>query len=87
MKRKSTGMHVKYAQSAGIDIAKNEHWVVAPKVESGELEVKKYGGFTEDLESMSKWLAVREIQYVAMEATGVYWIPAYEYLERSGFEV
>ena len=80
-------MQVKYPHCAGIDIAKCEHFVAVPANAGGEQEVRSFGGFTEELERMVRWLKTCGIEQVAMEATGVYWIPAYELLESAGFEV
>jgi transposase len=49
--------------------------------------VQSFGAFTADLEAMADWLAQCGVTTVAMEATGVYWIPLFELLERRGFEV
>src|SRR4029077_19380221 len=49
--------------------------------------VRHFNAFTEDLFALADWLATCRITTVAMEATGVYWIPLFEILERRGFEV
>jgi transposase len=49
--------------------------------------VQCFGTFTEDLEKLADWLKECGIESVAMESTGVYWIPAFQILERHGFEV
>jgi len=48
--------------------------------------VKAFGNYTVDLQSIGKWLHEHQIKTVAMESTGVYWIPLFEELERQGFE-
>jgi len=72
--------------AAGIDIAHREHWCAVP---AGRCEkpVRSFGTFTEDLETMADWLHECGIKTVAMESTGVYWIPAFQILERRGFAV
>ena len=72
--------------AAGIDIGHREHWCAVP---SGRCEkpVRSFGTFTEDLEKMADWLHQCGIKTVAMESTGVYWIPAFQILERRGFAV
>lgn len=72
--------------AAGIDIAHREHWCAVP---AGRCEspVRAFGTFTEDLEAMADWLAECGIKTVAMESTGVYWIAAFQVLERRGFAV
>ena len=80
-------MEVKYPHCAGIDIAKSEHWVAIPAHVDGEHRVRRFGGFTQDLQELSSWLTQHEIEQVAMVATGVYWIAPYDLLDRDGFEV
>ena len=72
--------------AAGIDIAHREHWCAVP-ADRCEKSVRSFGTFTEDLEKMADWLQECGIKTVAMESTGVYWIPAFQILERRGFEV
>ena len=71
---------------AGIDIGSREHWAAAPPNE-GMANVLKFGSTTPELEMMADWLQAQGIESVAMESTGVYWIPAYELLESRGLEV
>ena len=75
--------------AAGIDIGSEEHWVAIgeDKVNPEESPVRKFGAFTCDVEALGDWLARKRIKTVAMESTGVYWIPVYELLERRGFTV
>jgi len=40
----------------------------------------------QDLQNIGKWLREHNVKTVAMESTGVYWIPLFEELERQGFE-
>jgi transposase len=49
--------------------------------------VRKFGTYTPDLEALADWLKRCDVDTVAMESTGVYWIPAYEILEERGFNV
>jgi transposase len=72
--------------AAGIDIGHREHWCAVAS-DRCEKPVRPFGTFTEDLEKMADWLQECGIQTVAMESTGVYWIPAFQILERRGFEV
>ncbi len=87
VRSKAPVMEVRYPRCAGIDIAKSEHWVALPAHVDGEHRVRKFGGFTQNLHELSSWLRRHEIEQVAMEATGVYWIAPYELLDRAGFEV
>jgi transposase len=72
--------------AAGIDIGSEEHWVAVPE-DRDEEPVRSFGCFTPDLHAMARWLKKCGITTVAMESTGVYWIPAYQILEEHGFEV
>jgi transposase len=49
--------------------------------------VRTFGTFTEDLHDPADWFKACGVTSVAMESTGVYWIPIYEILEQRGFEV
>lgn len=72
--------------AAGVDIGSREYFVAIPEGRDKE-SVKKFGTFTCDLKKITKWLKKNKINTVAMESTGVYWIPLYEYLESQDFEV
>jgi transposase len=74
-------------QVAGIDIGSREHWVCGPQREDGEPNVRVFGTTTPQLEELANWLLEQGVQSVAMESTGVYWIPVYELLESRGIEV
>ncbi|PTR14004.1 MULTISPECIES: IS110 family transposase [unclassified Pseudomonas] len=71
---------------AGIDVGSREHWV-AVNPGRGDNPVRKFSTFTDDLIALADWLASLKIKVVAMEATGVYWIPLFEVLDARGFEV
>ena len=74
------------AHAAGIDIGSCEHWVcVAPS--STEKNIQSFGCFTPDLIELADWLIECQVHSVAMEATGVYWIPLFQILEAKGLEV
>jgi transposase len=72
--------------AAGIDLGAKEHWVAVPEGRDQQ-NIRCYGTFTSDLEEMAGWLEKCGITSVAMEATGVYWIPIFQLLERRGFKV
>ena len=72
--------------AAGIDVGSDHHLVAVPEGRV-EVSVREFGTFTADLEALSAWLKKCGITTVAMESTGVYWIPLFEVLERRGFEV
>jgi len=75
-----------HPNAAGIDIGAERHWVSVPAGRDTEC-VRSFGCFTPDLYALSAWLKQCEIETVAMEATGVYWIPLFQILETQGFEV
>lgn len=72
--------------AAGIDIGATEIYVAVPNDQDPQ-PVKMFETFTEDLQNMVKWLKQCHVQTVAMESTGVYWIPVFQILEEAGFEV
>src|SRR2546426_11376820 len=72
--------------AAGVDLGSREHWVAVPE-DRAEQNVRCFGTFTSDLEALADWLKECGLTSVAMEATGVYWIPLFQLLERRGFEV
>jgi len=75
-----------HPDTAAIDIGSEQHWVAVP-ADRDEKPVRPFGCFTCDLRELGKWLKQCGIRSVAMESTGVYWIPLYEMLESEGFEV
>jgi transposase len=72
--------------AAGIDIGSEEHWVAVPE-DRDENPVRPFGCFTADLHAMASWLKECGVTTVAMESTGVYWIPPFQVLEEHGLEV
>jgi transposase len=72
--------------AAGIDVASEEMWVCVP-ADRAEPNVRTFGAFTADLEAIADWLRQCRITSVAMESTGVYWIPLYQILVERGFDV
>lgn len=72
--------------AAGIDIGADRHWVSVP-TDRDKDSVRSFGCFTADLYAMADWLKSCRIETVAMESTGVYWIPVFQILESKGFEV
>jgi len=73
-------------EAAGIDIGSKEHWACVP-AHSAQKNIRSFGTFTADLEALAAWFQECGVKTVAMEATGVYWIPVFQILERRGFEV
>lgn len=72
--------------AAGLDIGAEEIWACVPAGRATP-PVRVFGTFTPDLHALARWLAACQGKTVAMESTGVYWIPIYEILEARGFEV
>ena len=72
--------------AAGIDVGASSHFVAVPK-DRWEPSVREFDAYTADLYRLADWLAECGINNVAMESTGVYWIPLFGVLEERGFEV
>ena len=72
--------------AAGLDIGSEEIWACVPAGRD-DPSVRVFPTFTVDLHGLADWLAACQIETVAMESTGIYWIPVYEILESRGFEV
>jgi transposase len=72
--------------AAAVDIGSREH-MAAVNPDVTDAPVRAFGTFTHDLHDLAYWFKSHGVTSVAMESTGVYWIPAYEILEQHGFEV
>jgi transposase len=72
--------------AAGIDIGAREHWACVP-ADAAPNPVRKFGTFTADLEALADWFQACGVTTVARDATGVYWIPVFQILERRGLQV
>lgn len=77
---RKSGLPVLNRDAAGIDVGAREHYVAVP-AERDEQPVRCFGAFTEDLHRLAQWLLQCGIKTVALESTGVYWIPLYQILE------
>lgn len=86
VKRAEGKLSVTRPKVAGIDLGSVEHYVACPPRE-GQANVKSFGTTTPELASLADWLQAEGVESVAMESTGVYWIPLYELLEQRGIEV
>ena len=80
------GLEVTNPDAAGIDVGGAMHYV-AVREDVADQPVREFGCVTGQLQQMIEWLRSCGVKIVAMESTGVYWIPVYEMLERAGFEV
>src|SRR5512136_187219 len=72
--------------AAGIDIGSKSHFVAVPEG-TDDQPVREFSSFTDDLERLAQWLTACGVTTVAMESTGIYWIPVFEILESYGLEV
>lgn len=79
------GMSVVNQHAAGVDIGAHEIMVCVPGPDNTQL-VRSFGNYTTDLYAIAKWLGEHNIWTVAMESTGVYWIPLFEVLEMHKFD-
>ena len=71
--------------AAGLDIGAREIWAALP-TDRAAPAVRRFGTFTPDLHALIDWLVAHQITSVAMESTGVYWIPVFELLEARGVQ-
>jgi transposase len=83
---KTSILSIAYPDACGIDIDATSHFVAVPSDRDDE-PVREFPAFTADLERLVQWLRRCRVTAVAMESTGVYWIPLFEMLDAAGFEV
>lgn len=81
-----TALTITHPNAAGIDIGSAAHYVAVPPDRDDE-PVREFASFTADLNALADWLDGCGVDTVAMESTGVYWIPLFELLESRGFTV
>ena len=77
---------ITHPNAAGIDIGSAAHFVAVPP-DRDDAPVREFPSFTVDLDAIADWLQACGVDTVAMESTGVYWIPLFELLESRGFTV
>jgi len=75
------------ADVAGIDIGSREMFVCGLAHLQGHREMRVFATTTQQIEECVRWLKQQKVRSVAMESTGVYWIPVLEVMESSGLEV
>ena len=80
------GLEVVHPDAAGIDVGNGSHYV-AVRPDRDPEPVRRFACFTADLYRMAEWLRGCGVKTVAMQSTGVYWIPLCDILEEFGFEV
>lgn len=86
-RRRSSGRLSTVSPNAcGIDIGATFH-VVAVAADRDETPVRTFRTFSSDLHQLADWLNQVGVDTIAMESTGVYWIPVFEILEARGFQV
>ncbi|NKB23424.1 MAG: IS110 family transposase [Kiritimatiellae bacterium] len=85
-KRSVQSLPILQPKVAGIDLGACEHYVCGPALISGEPNVRVFQSATPQLIGLIAWLQEQGVKSVAMESTGIYWIPLYELLEASGIE-
>lgn len=85
-KKGAEPLPVIYPNAAGLDIGSREIMVALPPDGEGD-RIRGFGTFTPDLKELANWLTQNGVTHVAMESTGVYWIPIFELLEERKFEV
>jgi transposase len=86
-KAKFSNLPVMRSNAAGIDIGATEIFVAVPAGRDPDTDVRSFPTFTQDLYRLAAWLKQCHIDTVAMESTGVYWIPLFQILESEGIEV
>ena len=79
-------LEIVHTEAAGIDVGGSEHWV-AINPDRDAKPVRRFGCFTSDLHQLARWLVEKGVRSVAMQSTGVYWMPVFEVLEQHGLEV
>ncbi len=84
--RPSPGLSTIHPRAAGIDIGSRFHVVAVPPDLTDE-PVQTFNSFTGDLHRLADWLVAVGVTTVAMESTGIYWIPAFEILAARNLEV
>lgn len=84
--RTRSKMDIANPNAAGVDVGSASHFVAIPPDRDDE-PVREFKSFTGDLERLADWLIACGIDTVAMESTGVYWIPLFELLESRGLSV
>lgn len=81
--RSTEGLPVVNPHAAGADIGAEAIYICIPGPDQTQI-VRSFGTYTPDLHAIADWLVENGIQTIAMESTGVYWIPLFEVLEKRG---
>ena len=83
---RATELLVVAPDAAGLDVASRMHFVAVPPDRDSQ-PIRQFGCYTEDLTKMAEWLKRCGVKTIAMESTGVYWVPVYDVLEQHGLDV
>jgi hypothetical protein len=84
--RRQPQLNIVHTRAAGIDVGSTFHVVAVPPDLSPD-PVQTFQSFTGDLYRLADWLVEIGVTTVAMESTGIYWIPVFDILEAHGLEV
>src|SRR6201984_925911 len=77
---------VQHPHAAGIDIGSRSHWVcVGFATDAGSCLIQEFPAHTAGLKAIAAFLREHQVNTIALESTGVYWIPLYELLAAEGF--
>ena len=85
-KRHVNSLHIMQPNATGIDVGATEIYIAVPDDRDKE-PVRRFETFTDNLHEAATWLKSCKIESIAMESTGVYWIPIFQILEAYGFDV
>jgi len=86
LRSEDPSLQVVHPHAAGIDMGNGAHYA-AVRPDRDPEPVRRFECFTADLHRLADWLESCGVRTVAMQSTGVYWIPLYEILDERGFEV
>src|SRR5207249_5196468 len=79
---------VQHPHAAGIDVGSRSHWVcVGFATAADSCLIREFPAHTDGLKAIAAFLREHQVNTVAMESTGIYWVPLYELLQAEGFEV
>jgi hypothetical protein len=79
---------VQHPHAAGIDIGSRSHWVcVGFTTDAASCLIREFAAHTEGLQAIASFLREHQVNSIALESTGIYWVPLYELLQAEGFEV
>ena len=80
------GLDIVHPNAAGIDVGNSVHYV-AVRPDRDPDPVRRFECFTADLHRLADWLQQCGVTTVALQSTGVYWLPLYDILDARGLEV